>query len=249
MGRWVGLGVAWLLFACSNGAKETAGPSDAGATSDAGKTSDAGPSGDAGTSGDAGPRPAADAGNDAGITLAAACGHYFDVNYGGKCQHPSIAADELARIRPRYVRWCESDRSRPGLSYTAERLDACASALAADECYGSPVVCDAVVGTLPAGAMVNGRDQCQSNQAFPNATSADAGLMLPDCGTCSAVIPIGQSCADASAGACAQGSLCSRQDPAICVAYTQGDIGASCGASQTDLCKLGLICGADKKCT
>lgn len=239
MYRWVIFCLAGIMLACGSESNTNQAASvDGGASPDeGGGTFDVG--------------AAADTGGHPQLNLASACGHAFDVLYGGKCHKPTVPPDELARIRPRYEQWCQSEYSLPGVTTTAERLDACASALAASACYPNPLpdACNMVPGTEPGGAVCNGRPQCESNFCNPGA-SPDGAVSFPICGTCSAAIREGQPCDPTAPTTCMGDTLCepAGEGGTTCQAVARGDVGASCGTSALVKCKTDLYCDKTNHC-
>jgi hypothetical protein len=169
--------------------------------------------------------------------LGSACGDVFDSVYGGLCQQPPIPADELARIRPRYIASCESTYGLPGIGTTANDLEACAAAERGGICGAvpAPKACEPLTGTRAVGAPCNEAAQC----AAGDCAFSDGG----NCGVCVATTPLGQPCTRSGASHCAGDSICTAasEGGTVCVAVTLGDAGAGCG-TEFAVCEPGLYC-------
>src|SRR5262249_43345265 len=157
--------------------------------------------------------------------------HDFTVTYAGPCAALPLPPDELARARPRYVRWCESDRGRPGLTHAAQELEECATSReATSNCYDIPPGCKYVHGDLPARAPCGGPDQCASG--WCGVPAVEAGAPVPACGTCAPSIPVGQTCnpRNLAAGACSGDDVqCTTSaDASTCQPRMVAELGQAC---------------------
>jgi hypothetical protein len=168
---------------------------------------------------------------------ADACGHYYDVVWGESCGSLPLPAAELARQRSRFVQACVNQFSLPGSVATPADVSSCTDSLGSLGCRSNslPAAC-LPVGTLATGAACNESLQCASEFC--------SGAQTTGCGTCSAIIPDGQSCALGTSGTCRPQSQCS-STTMTCGPTTIGDVGAPCG-SDFD-CKVGLFCGGTCK--
>jgi hypothetical protein len=215
--------------------------------SGSGQTSGGGSGIGTGTSGgsDAGGASGSPFDADAGGALAVACDHYFSAVYGGACQAPSIPADELTRLRPRYLALCEGLFGQTGFADAAGSLEACASALDTWNCtLPEPAACRFSAGTEPTGAACGSLNQCQGFCSFP---AFDASSAAPRCGACEPLVPVGQPCPESAP--CARNSTCTSVGDAgpTCVAWVLGEVGASCG-TLLQQCQPGLYCNASRQC-
>jgi hypothetical protein len=202
----------------------------------------------------------------AALSLAAACGSgssggagngnaggspcdaLFDMLVGnGKCpaQTPLPAA-ELSRIKPRFEQSCQNALALPGSGLTSDTLSACLSALQMLPCHSNidSVPACQFIGSLGGGAACVSDAQCQSGSCdYSLGSPADGGFMVPACGTCDPLIPVGGSCVNRSG--CAPGSACDAMSgsngSATCTKITQGAAGASCD-DQAARCADGLYC-------
>jgi hypothetical protein len=195
--------------------------------------------------------------DDASVTLESACGHLFDSTYTGPCWNPPRPASELARIRPRFEQWCLGQYALPGVVSSAQRVDSCATPMAAAACNASlPDICQSQPGTLPNGAACNlasraqgtlpGWSPCQSGDCLtPHTSSVDGSVAAPPtCGTCAAEVPVGQAC-ELSGPLCADGSFCllsPGQAQKTCAFRSLGDAGAACDGTAFHPCAAGLYC-------
>jgi hypothetical protein len=164
---------------------------------------------------------------------ADACGHYYDVFYGGGvCRLDPLPAAESRRQRARFVRACQNQFALPGSTVTPADVSACADASICGE--RTPAACLSI-GTLAAGAACNSSSQC---------SSASCSVPAAGCGTCSVSTPDGKSCAHGSAGGpggCGPHSLCDTTMPNwTCIPAPSLDVGAPCPLP--DECKPGLYC-------
>jgi hypothetical protein len=164
---------------------------------------------------------------------ADACGHYYDVVYGGSCGGAALPAAESTRQRARFVQACANQFALPGSTVTAADVSSCADALGADGCRNetTPTAC-LLIGTLVIGQRCNNGSQCESG--------ACSGP-VDGCGTCSGSIPDGQSCAQGTPNGCGPRSLCDTSMPNWrCIPAPNLDVGAACALPNE--CKAGLSC-------
>jgi len=166
---------------------------------------------------------------------ASACDHLFQATIG--CTSgPIPPTSEQGREQGRFEQACGSSLTQPGVTYTAEDVDACASALESN-CNAT---CSIPAGTLASGAPCTSGDQCQSGFCGRSVASNA-------CGTCSTPITNGDSCLE---GMCVPGSVCSpttlgdssaASAAGTCVAATNGGQGAPCDGN-------GPQCGPELYC-
>jgi hypothetical protein len=212
---WV-LAAAWWLLGCG-------GAVDGSASTDASSK-----------------QPAATASFEAGVS---ACDHYFTAQYS-RCGGPILPTSETTRILARFEQVCQNQIALPGSGMTPTTVEACAAALDASSCelpYGPPAVCN-FHGSLPGGAPCNEGLQCQSGLCGGTALFGAGGQLGPwTCGTCEPFAAIGKAC---SPGGCSADAIClAKGKTSVCVAITQGDVGATCDALAAQ-CKTGLYCSA-----
>jgi hypothetical protein len=185
-----------------------------------------------------------------------ACDHVFDVLYV-QCAQATPPADEIARQRQRYEQVCERGLALPGIAVTPEQLSACATQVAADGCRISGALAACLrPGTLGGDASCVDSLQCQSNSCSkPFLFNPDSGTStMLACGSCEALIPVGQPCGSSVQGLCAPGAQCvsGARASGTCVAAGGGEIGEPCGSapigSSTSSCNPGLFCDSYGMC-
>ncbi len=186
------------------------------------------------------------------------CDYYYNVLYGTVCSGPAMPSVELLRVQARFDEICSNILALPGTENTAQQLDACASALAAQGCnmnaatVPTPAECT-VTGALATGSACESGFQCASGSCAPSAGDAgDGNSTLQRCGTCQATIASGQPCSadSGSTGRCETGTVCdySVHKP-VCRPIVYGDVGAACGSPAAP-CKPGLYCdNMARQCT
>jgi hypothetical protein len=167
-------------------------------------------------------------------SVSLACGSLYDQI--SKCGG-GLPADELARLKPRYQKYCESEAALPGSGMTAATITQCAQELAGSpNCSAQPASCTPL-GKLGGGAACNASSQCQSGSCGFSATVGPGGtISLEACGTCDPPAPCGD------AGTCPQDQACvvAVDGTHTCQSVALGDVGAQCSASAD--CKSGLFC-------
>jgi hypothetical protein len=190
-------------------------------------------------------------GDGGGGANASACDDYFQAAFAGSCPGTlSPPASELAHYQSRFDTLCTQDLALPGVSLTAESLEACVAAIKATGCavlnddQGGP--CNFATGSLNAGASCSTDAQCASASCSAENILPDGGVMT--CGTCAPLIPIGGACTDVNQ-ACGPGATCapSATGAETCAAITSGGAGASC-AIETVQCAEGLVCNPSGVC-
>jgi hypothetical protein len=164
-----------------------------------------------------------------------------------RCQPRSFRMDyaDVAACRQREAVKCPA-LSAPGVGWTHAKVQACAAATQANDCYTSTnSACDPGPGTLPNGSGCLSDKQCSTNYCDHGAL--DAGYSR--CGTCAPTSSVGLNapCGGANYGLCPSGQSCRQQaasgqpDDMQCV--TQSAEGAACSSAHP--CAAGLACLAD----
>jgi len=172
-----------------------------------------------------------------------------------RCFGPNDPAD-AARLDARAEATCKPQFALPGITYTAEDLEACARAMDALRCEASELPeCD-FRGSLPAEAPCILRAQCQSGNCtgsgdVPAGQGDFRGLNPPTetCGKCATVAAVGDSC---SKGECPKGSVCAGNQLPVsgeptCVPIVRGDVGTHCNGLWAP-CNSGLYCDLNQNC-
>jgi hypothetical protein len=173
-----------------------------------------------------------------------------------RCFGPDDPSD-VARLDARADATCKPHFALPGITYTAEDLDACARAMDTLQCAASELSeCD-FRGSLPADAPCILRAQCQSGSCIgsgdvPAGQDDFGGLNPPPgtCGKCAGVAAVGESC---TKGECPRGAVCTGNQVVVssgeptCVPIVRGDVGAHCNGLWAP-CNSGLYCGLDQNC-
>jgi hypothetical protein len=199
-----------------------------------------------GAGGDAGSDPIATS------TEGTACGHLYDAQYT-RCGGPTLPAPVLSRDRIRYEHVCAAEMGLPGSGVTVAGVEACVTAIEASPCQfpaGPPTAC-VFRGSLPRGAPCTDGAQCVSGQCDGTVVLGPDGPTMPYmCGACEPLATVGNVCSfDNYSAGCDRGTACITMqtmspDPEyVCVAATDGDVGAACDDRST-LCKPGLYCSA-----
>ena len=164
---------------------------------------------------------------------------------------------DAARLDARALATCKPQFAQPGITYTAEDLEACARAIDLFPCEaGGLPECD-FRGSLPAEAPCIFRAQCQSGVCMGSGDVPPGIVDLrgldtsPEtCGKCApAVAAIGDDCRN---GECPKGSVCAAgqvfgSGDFTCVPIVPGDVGTHCNGLWAS-CKLGLYCDSDQNC-
>ena len=196
--------------------------------------------------------PSNDADASTPVTAQAACEHEFRVRFE-RCNGGNIAPATMASARARYLESCVGALALPGSTRTADEVDACATALEAEECGVFPALlpaCAPKAGTLATGAACNVDAQCQSGHC-------DVGSPLAKgngCGVCVDAIPEGDTCSEDRL-TCAIGTFCvgSPESPNTGRCKKVRLAGANEACNGFDIgCRSGLICasvnGAQASC-
>ena len=184
--------------------------------------------------------PAPEGGASAPVTPEAACEHQFRVHVE-RCIKGSVAPATVASARARYVADCVTTLGLSGATRTADEVEACASAVEAEECGVIAEVlpaCAPKAGTLATGSACNVDGQCQSGYCELRAEGKG-------CGFCAAPPAEGEGCS-AERPACAIGTRCvgvPGTSQRVCKRVTYADAKAACNGSDI-LCRPGFLCAA-----
>jgi hypothetical protein len=185
-----------------------------------------------------------------------ACAHHFTSQFSSSCRGAALPDTEISRLEPLFERACLDQLAMPGSAYTAEDLQACATATEAAECGspdGPPLACD-LRGSLPGGAPCISGTECQSGQCRGTTGPSDPGGTPPEatvCGKCAPVASLGEPCDEA---VCPKNAACmtttpSASDPGYqCTAVVVGALGSTCD-HLTALCEPGAYCRQSHECT
>jgi hypothetical protein len=215
----------WLVVIACGSSAPTSGAADGGGTDDAGASQGS-------------------------VTVAKACGDYYDDVFGTGCNGPLLPAVESARQRGRFVSLCGALLGLPNTGYSAAAFDSCAAQVkAADACrFGDNATagCPSMYetgGLQPGSSCIDGK-QCLSGTCEYKSVAADGGLATAACGACAPFVAVGQACSPTANDQCAQAAACVGT-PSVCAAITFGAAaGQSCSGSV--LCQVGLYCDQDK---
>ena len=255
--RWLPVWLGFLGFAGAGCGGDVGNATDRrgpGGIAESGSpdSADASAGGGGGQPGDAG-RVGADAVGPDAMAMARACDHHFAATFSTRCGGPVLPADELARIKTRFVQACEKGLALSDGSASA-RVEACVSDLETSACQmpeGPPPACD-LRGPLPGGAACSEDRQCQSGACLDTAIlTPGGGPEKRHCGHCASNVATGENCFDANVR-CPASALCvnagAPDSVHICMAVVEGDVGASCD-DLTSRCKSGLYCdGQTSQC-
>jgi hypothetical protein len=186
-----------------------------------------------------------------------ACDKYFNAAFSDRCSSGSVSSERRGQIQTRFRDVCKKGLAAPGTGLTADYLDKCGNALAAQSCGANetPKECAVPVGTLADGSACSDSSQCKTSYCKKSSTSSgDAGssTQTADCGMCAATVPEGGDCSNG--GRCVTDTSCkSSESPggggtSICAKDVENDIGGACDfASQR--CKSNLTCDLEtQKC-
>ena len=183
--------------------------------------------------------PAPDGGASAPVTPEAACEHQFRVHVE-RCIEGRIAPATIASARTRYVADCATTLGLSGSTRTADEVEACASAVEAEECGVIAEflpACTPKAGTLATGSACNVDGQCQSGYCELRAEGKG-------CGVCAAPPAEGEGCsAERPACALAPSAWACRTKRTSCTRVTYADENAACNGFDIQ-CRPGFICAA-----
>jgi hypothetical protein len=181
-----------------------------------------------------------------------ACDHYIAALTGVGCPGAQLPSSEVSRLQKKFAPVCENAIRAPGSALTESQLDACASALEANNCWAlvaslNPDACS-FRGSLAAGEPCSAGTQCQSGFCgfplaadLPDGGLSDAGAPAAGCGRCIAPAADGQPC---PYGLCGADSFCGQSNAGspVCIAYHSVGPGGDC---QSRPCQDGLACDAN----
>jgi hypothetical protein len=164
---------------------------------------------------------------------SSSCDRYFTTLYT-TCQNPQPPASEVSRVRARFDKLCAEALALPGISITANSLDACISAVQSSGCNAtSQPACKFGPGALADGSKCVSNEQCMSDTCSAGQQASDGGVML--CGTCVAGTPCGSA-------VCPANTICTTNGTSgSCQPIVFGDSGATCD-DVVSQCKPGLVC-------
>jgi hypothetical protein len=179
------------------------------------------------------------------VLATGCCGRGYGESVFGCPSWTPIPASEIAQLRPRFDRWCESFLALPGQGIRPSDLEACVSSIQSSGCPltgWAPTGACAFnrSGSLGSGAPCAADLQCQTGYC-----GSDAGYSAL-CGACALAPSIGQPCT----GECGADAACVLDFDAgttTCEALTYEDAGASCLAANA-LCSAGLVCTSSGVC-
>ena len=165
------------------------------------------------------------------------CDAYFQASVLSNCDDAVLPPEsEITRIQGLFEAACADEEALPGSGLTDAVLSACAAAITAAGCGANVAELTAcrAMGSLAAGAVCSGPEQCQSGSCDISFT----GGATPACGKCAKAIAVGQPCG-ATGSACAEGAVC--DESGVCATITFGAAGASCQKANEE-CSSGTYC-------
>ena len=240
VGMTAGMGVCQQLNtpACTAGTSMDAGVADSGTTVDAGATADAGTAADAGTTADAGtmsdpfdPATVAAAYSAADCASRTRCSPATGMFLNQSEQQ--CATERSAALTIEYNAIANAIAAGR-VTFSQTQLDACIAALGASDCdRGLDLgVCDPFTGQQGNGDACYFAGECADGFFCAIAS-------FGSCGSCQPEAPIGGSCA---AAPCVDGARCFNVGGMNTCLDVTLDENASCGTSQTGLCRGRLQC-------